>query len=189
MLGVATSAFAGAGAASAHVAGVLVAPQQGWTAKTTQQTFSTPIKTDDGDITQLVSYMTAACSKALNATFASVVQADKPATQKLEEAMFFGVTGPNGMTPVPQGHVVTDRRFTAATVHVDTSKGDRLGMAFTAKATIQMQDTAGKPYTMATSRVLRFLLVQNSGTDRQRRPFLIDSWGIKLTSSPPQQAK
>lgn len=37
------------------IAGVLVAPQPGWTAKITQTTLSTPIHTDDGDITQIVS--------------------------------------------------------------------------------------------------------------------------------------
>jgi uncharacterized protein YcnI len=37
------------------IAGVLVAPQQGWTAKITQTTLRSPIHTDDGDITQVVS--------------------------------------------------------------------------------------------------------------------------------------
>jgi uncharacterized protein len=37
------------------IAGVLVAPHPGWTAKITQTTLSTPLKTDDGDITQVVS--------------------------------------------------------------------------------------------------------------------------------------
>jgi len=37
------------------IAGVLVAPIPGWTAKITQTKLSTPIKTDDGDITQVVS--------------------------------------------------------------------------------------------------------------------------------------
>lgn len=37
------------------IAGVLVAPQPGWTAKITQTTLQSPIHTDDGDITQVVS--------------------------------------------------------------------------------------------------------------------------------------
>jgi uncharacterized protein YcnI len=37
------------------IAGVLVAPMPGWTAKIIQTTLSTPISTDDGDITQVVS--------------------------------------------------------------------------------------------------------------------------------------
>lgn len=37
------------------IAGVLVAPQPGWTAKITQTKLNTPIKTDDGDITEVVS--------------------------------------------------------------------------------------------------------------------------------------
>lgn len=40
---------------STPIAGVLVAPHPGWTAKITQKTLSTPIKTDDGDITEVVS--------------------------------------------------------------------------------------------------------------------------------------
>jgi uncharacterized protein YcnI len=40
---------------STPIAGVLVAPHPGWTAKVTQRTLSTPIKTDDGDITEVVS--------------------------------------------------------------------------------------------------------------------------------------
>ena len=37
------------------IAGVLVAPQPGWTATIKQTKLSTPIKTDDGEITQVVS--------------------------------------------------------------------------------------------------------------------------------------
>jgi uncharacterized protein len=37
------------------IAGVLVAPIPGWSAKITQTTLKTPIKTDDGDITQVIS--------------------------------------------------------------------------------------------------------------------------------------
>jgi uncharacterized protein len=37
------------------IAGVLVAPQPGWTAQTKQTKLSTPIKTDDGEITEVVS--------------------------------------------------------------------------------------------------------------------------------------
>lgn len=37
------------------IAGVLVAPQPGWTAKITQTTLKAPIHTDDGDISQVVS--------------------------------------------------------------------------------------------------------------------------------------
>lgn len=37
------------------IAGVLVAPKAGWTAKITQTKLSTPIKTDDGTITEVVS--------------------------------------------------------------------------------------------------------------------------------------
>jgi uncharacterized protein len=40
---------------STPIAGVLVAPLPGWTAKIIQTTLSTPIKTDDGDITEIVS--------------------------------------------------------------------------------------------------------------------------------------
>ena len=38
---------------------------------------------------------------------------------------------------------------------------------------------------LRTSRVLRYLLVPNSGADRQVRPFLIDSWASKLTMNKP----
>jgi uncharacterized protein YcnI len=37
------------------IAGVLVAPQQGWTATITQSKLATPIQTDDGSITEVVS--------------------------------------------------------------------------------------------------------------------------------------
>jgi uncharacterized protein YcnI len=37
------------------IAGVLVSPMPGWTAKITNTKLSTPIKTDDGDITEVVS--------------------------------------------------------------------------------------------------------------------------------------
>jgi uncharacterized protein len=40
---------------STPIAGVLVSPQPGWTAKIIQRKLATPIKTDDGDITQIVS--------------------------------------------------------------------------------------------------------------------------------------
>ncbi|MCW2541871.1 MAG: hypothetical protein JWN95_3596 [Frankiales bacterium] len=41
--------------ATTPIAGVLVAPVPGWTAKITQTKLATPIKTDDGDITEIVS--------------------------------------------------------------------------------------------------------------------------------------
>jgi len=142
------------------------------------------------DFTVAHSYMTPAFRKAFDATFAKVVQGDKVAIRKLEHAMFFGVTGPNGAKPVTNGHVVTDRRFSRATPAVDTSRGfDRLQLTFDARANIQLQDTAGKHYTLPATRVLRYWLVPNPSTVVLNRPFLIDSWEIRLKTGKPQTAK
>jgi uncharacterized protein YcnI len=56
---------------STPIAGVLVAPQPGWSAKITQTNLSTPIKTDDGDITEVVSEIdwTAAAGQGIKPGF------------------------------------------------------------------------------------------------------------------------
>ena len=134
------------------------------------------------------SYLTPAGRKALDATLGRVVQGDKAARKKLADAMFFAVAGPDGMTPVPTGSVVTDRRFTEASVAIDRSRGvERLSVSFAAKAQIQLWDAAGRRYAMPTSRVVRYLLVRNTGSNHRARPFLIDSWEIRMSASRPRQ--
>jgi hypothetical protein len=138
-------------------------------------------------------YMTPAFRKAFDATFAKVVTADKAAIDKLEHAVLFGVKGTNGAKPTPdaKGHLVTDRKFSRATLAVDHSQGfDRLSVSFSAEANIQMRDAAGTRYALPSTRILRYWLVPNAGADAKLRPFLIDSWAIRLTvGKPPAKNK
>jgi hypothetical protein len=127
------------------------------------------------------SYMTASFTTAFDATLAKVMRADKVATQKLQHAMFFGVTGPNGAAPVAGTHVVTDRRFSTASLAVDKTQGhDRLSMTIQARASIQMIDASGQRYALPADRTVRYWLVRNSGLSAAARPFLIDSWAVRL---------
>jgi hypothetical protein len=137
------------------------------------------------DLAVAASYMTAAARKDMLTTLAKVTQGDKAATSKLEESIFFGLTGPGGLKSVQSGKVVTNRKFTQGSTTVDTSHGTRLVLSFAARGDIQMVDAAGVRQMLRTTRVLRFLLVPNSGADRQARPFLIDSWSSKMTMNSP----
>jgi hypothetical protein len=136
------------------------------------------------------SYMTPKFRKSFDATFASVVQADKASVKKLEHAMFFGVGGPNGAQPVKSGSLVTDRGFSRATLALDHAQGyERLSLTFSAKASIQVQDAAGKRYALPSIRLVRYWLVKNTGSSAQLRPWLIDAWEIRLTESAAKAAK
>lgn len=184
--GPAVAQYGQAGLLAAYQEVVNFAFQTGWNPTLIRKDYSHLALADLGGARV---YMTPSCRKAFDATLGKVVQADKAATQKLEEAMFFGVTGPNGMMPVPLGHVVTDRRFSEASAGLEGAKGaGRLSISFAAQANIQMQDSVGRHFTMATSRVMRYLLVRNTGSDRARRPFLIDAWAIRMRASRPQAA-
>jgi hypothetical protein len=48
-----------------------------------------------------------------------------------------------------------------------------------------MQDSAGKRTTVATSRIVQYGLVENTGADAATRPFLIDAWRNKVSTSAP----
>ena len=137
------------------------------------------------DLAVAASYMTAAARKDILTTLAKVTQGDKAATNKLEESIFFGLTGPGGLKSVQSGKVVTNRKFTQGSATIDTSHGTRLVMSFAARGDIQMVDAGGVHQMLRTARVLQFLLVPNSGADRQARPFLIDSWSSKMTMNNP----
>ena len=140
------------------------------------------------DLAVAASYMTAAAQKDMLATLAKVTQGDKAATGKLQESIFFGLAGPDGLRSVQSGKVVTNRKFTQGSAAVDTSHGTRLAMSFAARGDIQMLNAAGQHQMLRTSRVLRYLLVPNSGADRKVRPFLIDSWSSKMTMNNPVAA-
>jgi hypothetical protein len=138
------------------------------------------------DFANIRTYLTPACRTAFNATFAKAIQADRAAAQKLEEAVFFDVTAPIGLRPIAAGKVVTERRFTEASVGLTGSgKAPRLTMAFAAKANIQLHNAQGKGFVLPTSRVLRYTLVRNSGVQASKRPFLVDGWVIKMTVGRP----
>ncbi len=140
------------------------------------------------DLAPALAVMTPTCRKQFLDRFGKAVSGDKTAARGLEEAIFFGVTGPNGLKPVQRGTVVADRRFTEAAVAVDRSPGKRLSMSFAARANILMRDNSGRHMMLRTSRVLHYLLVPNTATDHASRPFLIDSWSIKMTVNPPEAA-
>src|ERR1700712_1027519 len=140
------------------------------------------------DLAVAASYMTAAAQKDMLATLAKVTQGDKAATGKLQESIFFGLAGPDGLRSVQSGKVVTNRKFTQGSAAVDTSHGTRLAMSFAARGDIQMLNAAGGHQMLRTSRVLRYLLVPNSGAGGQVRPFLIDSWSSKMTMNNPVAA-
>ncbi|MET3807925.1 hypothetical protein ABIB25_004952 [Nakamurella sp. UYEF19] len=130
-------------------------------------------------------YLTPAFKKEFLAQLGLAVQGDKSAGRRIEEAMFFGVTGSNGLKAVRSGKVVTNRRFSTGSIGLDTAHGERLSVAFAARGDIQMVDSAGRHMMLRGSRVLRYFLVANTGADRSSRPFLIDSWTIKMTVPPP----
>lgn len=132
-----------------------------------------------------LSYLTPAFGKEFLVQLGQAVQGDKAAGRKLEEAMFFGVTAPNGLKSVQSGKVVTNRKFTPGSVGLDTAHGQRLSVAFAASGDIQMSDSTGRHMVLPSSRVLKYFLVANPGTDRITRPFLIDSWSIRMTVKPP----
>ncbi|MDQ1751217.1 MAG: hypothetical protein QOE71_2273 [Pseudonocardiales bacterium] len=138
------------------------------------------------DFANIRTYLTPACRTAFNATFARAIQADRAAAQKLEEAVFFDVTAPTGLRPITAGKVVTDRRFTEASVGLTgTGKAQRLTMAFAVKANVHLRNAQGQGYVLPTSRVLRYTLVRNSAVQASKRPFLVDGWVIKMTVGRP----
>jgi hypothetical protein len=138
------------------------------------------------DFANIRTYLTPACRTAFNATFAKAIQADRAAAQKLEEAVFFDVTAPTGLRPITAGKVVTDRRFTEASVGLTgAGKAQRLTMAFAVKANVHLHNAQGQGYVLPTSRVLRYTLVRNSGVQASKRPFLVDGWVIKMTVGRP----
>jgi hypothetical protein len=133
------------------------------------------------DFANAHSYMTPAFQKAFDATLAKVIRSDKAATEKLEHAVFFGVGGPDRALPIAGTRVVTDRSFSKASIAVDKSQGkSRLSMTFHARATIQMLDASGKRYGVPANRTVQYWLVRNVGANAAVRPFLIDSWAIRL---------
>jgi hypothetical protein len=135
------------------------------------------------------SFMTPACAKAFDATFAKVVQADRTAIKELESTAFFGVSGANGGTPLPGAAAVTDRGFTQGTVGMDKSHGvDRMSFSFVAQAKIQLQQADGTRVAMQTKRALQYRLVENKGSNAKIRPFLIDAWRSRATTSRPAPA-
>ena len=140
------------------------------------------------DLAVAASYMTDAARKDMLTILAKVTQGDNAATSKLEESIFFGLTSPDGLKPLQTGKVVTNRKFTQGSAALDTSHGTRLAMSFAARGDIQMVDASGKHHMLRTSQVLRYLLVPNSGVDREVRPFLIDSWSSKMTMNNPVAA-
>jgi len=141
------------------------------------------------DFTNVLAAMTPQCAATFKAAFARVEKHDKAATRTLEGAIFFGIRGPNGITPTQASGLVTNRRYTQVTLGIDKSHGvDRLTLAFTAKADIHMQDAAGQHYVLPTSRVVHFLLVPNRGSGAAGKPFLIGSWKNTMTASRIQPA-
>jgi len=136
------------------------------------------------DFAGVLSYMTPACASTFDAAFVKVAQHDKKAIRTLEGAIFFGVRGPNGLAPTGSGRLVTDRKYSQVAVGLDTSHGvQRLSVAFTATANIQLRDAAGKAWLLPTSRKVRYLLVPNTGADIATKPFLIAGWLNKMTAS------
>jgi hypothetical protein len=138
------------------------------------------------DFADARSYMTPACAKAFDATFAKVVQGDSAAIKEMQGSTFFGIVGKNGSTPLPGNQAVTDRAFNQGRVTLTKSKGrDRLLMTFTAKANLQLRDSADGRVIVATSRIVQYWLVENHGAHASTRPFLIDSWKHRVTTSLP----
>jgi hypothetical protein len=136
------------------------------------------------------SYLTPAFRAKVDATLAKVVLGDRTAIRELEQVMFFGITAPGGLRPPVAGTIVTDRRFTPASVGVDGSgAGAALRMSFAAKATIQLRDRAGQPYALPTGRTVSYRMVRNTGPGSRTRPFLIDSWTVTMTAGRPQRSR
>jgi hypothetical protein len=141
------------------------------------------------DLASVRSVMTPSCRAAFDATIAKVIVGDKAAIAKLEQTMSFGVSATGGLKPVTSGKAVTNRRFSDAKIAIDRKLGhDRLAMAFTADANIEMQNAAGAHYTLPTSRKAQFWLVPNAGADRAAHPLLIDGWAVKLAVRKPTQS-
>src|SRR5206468_2228041 len=113
---------------------------------------------------------------AFDRTFADVVRGKQAAIRDLEQLVFFGVTAPGGLRPARDGRIVLNRRFSQASVGVDTAHGvQRLWITFAAQATIRMEDANGLHYAMPTSRVVRYWFVANPSRTRGALPFLIDA--------------
>lgn len=141
------------------------------------------------DFANARSYMTPTFRKAFDQTLAKVVRADNAATQKLEHAMLFGITARNGGKPITGSHVVTDRKFSKASIAVDKSQHSaRLSMTFRAEAHVQMVDKQDQRYGLPTRRTVQYWLVPNTGADKAARPFRIDSWAIRLATGSPTGA-
>ena len=141
------------------------------------------------DFANARTFMTPACVKSFNATLTKVFTGDKTAIAKLEQAMSFGVAAPGGLTLVPSGKIIADRRFSAPTATVDHTGGhDRVSMSFALKATLQLQNAAGARYNLLTTREARYWMVPNKGADHAQRPFLIDAWAIRVTPGRPTPA-
>jgi len=139
------------------------------------------------DFDRARTYLTAACAKAFDAELAKVAQHDKAAIRTLEGAVLVGVRGVGGLTPITGTPAVTDRKVSSAVVGIDQLGGtDRLTMAFTASATIQMRNAAGMRYTVSTKRQLRYLLVPNTSAGAADQPFLIAAWTNQLSSAAPK---
>jgi hypothetical protein len=103
--------------------------------------------------------------------------------------MLFGITARNGGKPITGTHVVTDRKFSKASIAVDKSQHSaRLSMTFSAEAHVQMVDKQDQRYGLPTRRTVQYWLVPNTGADKAARPFLIDSWAIRLATGSPTGA-
>jgi hypothetical protein len=136
------------------------------------------------DFAALRGYLTPAYAKTFDTEFAKVAKHDKAATRQLEGAVFFGIRGPQGIGVVHAGKVVTDRTYSQVLVGLEKTAGvPQLSVAFTAKANIHMQDAAGKPYVLPTSRKVRYVLVPNKGRDSATKPFIIAHWLYDMSAS------
>jgi hypothetical protein len=123
---------------------------------------------------------------ALDATFAGAASGQAAAVHQFEQLIFVGVTAPNGLVPATDGRIVLARKFTQASVGLDTAHGvQRLWVTFAARATIRMQDGGGHYYAVPTSRVLRYWMVPNPRTGPGTVPFLIDALAARMTRSTP----
>ena len=134
------------------------------------------------DFDAVLAPMTPQCAATFTAAFTKVEKHDKAAIRTLQGAIFFGVTGPKGIAPVPSGTLVSNRTYGRVTLGLDRAAGvDRLTLSFTAKADIAMQDATGGRYILPTSRLVHFLLVPNHGKNAVAWPFLIGSWKSSMT--------
>jgi hypothetical protein len=136
------------------------------------------------DFSAMLDAMTTQCAATFSAAFAKIEKHDKVAIRTMEGAVFFGIQGPHGIRPTQTTGLVTNRKYSQVTLGIDRLRGvDLVSLGFTAKADIHMQDAAGKPYTLPTTRVVRYLLAPNSGKDKVARPFLISAWKNTMTAA------